>query len=117
MKKAFLDLPWRDVKPRRTGLTSLIDTGLPTGQFRDVIESHHALVDIVKFGWCTSLLTSDLGRKIDVVRAAGVKYYFGGTLFEKAYAQDQLDGFLGWVRRHRAGRRPRSLARAPRLIA
>ena len=102
MSKAFLDLPRRELKPRRTGLTSLIDTGLPTGQFRDVIESHHALVDIVKFGWCTSLLTSDLGRKIDVLRANGVKYYFGGTLFEKAYSQDRLDGFLGWVRGHRA---------------
>jgi phosphosulfolactate synthase len=100
--EAFLDLPWRELKPRRTGLTSLIDTGLATGQFRDVIESHRALVDIVKFGWCTSLLTGDLDRKIDVLRANGVKYYFGGTLFEKAYAQDRLDGFLGWVRGHRA---------------
>jgi phosphosulfolactate synthase len=102
MSQVFLDLPWRGVKPRRTGLTSLIDTGLATGQFRDVIESHHALIDIVKFGWCTALFTRDLERKIDVLRSSGVKYYFGGTLFEKAYAQGRVDGFLGWVRRHSA---------------
>jgi phosphosulfolactate synthase len=35
--------------------TMMIDPGLPTGAFADVIASHGEFVDIVKFGWGTAL--------------------------------------------------------------
>lgn len=46
-------------------------------------------VDLVKFGWGTCLVTKDIKRKIDIVRNAGIDFYFGGTLFER-YALDGL---------------------------
>jgi phosphosulfolactate synthase (CoM biosynthesis protein A) len=59
-----LELPARESAPRRTGLTMLIDTGLFTGQFVDMVESVGEYVDLVKFGWCTGLVTRDIKRKI-----------------------------------------------------
>ena len=68
--------------PGPHGITMVIDTGLPTGAFTDVIESHGQLIDVVKFGWGTAMVTKDMDRKAAVLREAGVDFYFGGTLFE-----------------------------------
>ena len=97
MHETTLRLPDRSSKPRTTGVTMMIDGGLPTGQFIDVVESHTDLVDVVKFGWGTSLVTKDLQRKIDAVRANGVDFYFGGTLFEKFLVQDRVDDWRRFV--------------------
>lgn len=94
-----LDLPHRPVKPRRTGLTMMIDNGLPTGHFTDVVKSFAPLVDVVKFGWGTSLVTDGLVRKMHVLRECGIDFYFGGTLFEKFLHQDRLDDWQRWVDR------------------
>ncbi len=67
----------------------VIDPGLFTGQFEDAIDSVGEFVDLVKFGWGTCLVTKDIKRKIDVLRSAGIDFYFGGTLFER-YALDGL---------------------------
>lgn len=101
MNGSFLDAPRRDSKPRSRGLTSLLDAGVPHSQFRDVIESSAPLIDFVKFGWCTALVTSNLDRKIEVLRANEVRYFFGGTLFEKAYVQGKIGSFLEFARRNR----------------
>lgn len=84
-----LVLPERDAKPRRRGLTMVIDPGLPTGQFEDAVDSVGEYVDLVKFGWGTALVTKDIKRKIDILRSARIDFYFGGTLFER-YAQAGL---------------------------
>ena len=94
-----LDLPERPAKPRRTGLTMMIDNGLPTGHFTDVIKSFAPMVDVVKFGWGTSLVTEGLVRKLHVLRETGVDFYFGGTLFEKFLHQDRVDDWQRWVDR------------------
>ena len=78
-----LDLPVREAAPRRRGLTMVIDPGLFTAQFADAVESVGEYVDMVKFGWCTALVTRDVKRKIDILREAGIDFYFGGTLFER----------------------------------
>ncbi len=53
----------------------------------------------MKFGWGTSLVSPDLGRKIACLRDLGIRFYFGGTLFEKFVAQHDFDGYLQWCRR------------------
>lgn len=98
MPSNFLSLPQRSSKPRNTGITSLIDNGVPTRYFVDVIESTPALIDVVKFGWCTSIVTPDLERKIECLVANDIAYYFGGTLFEKALSQGNLDGFYEFLK-------------------
>ncbi len=93
MTNNFLDTPKRSAKPRDHGLNSLIDNGVPTRYFIDVIESDAELIDFVKFGWCTGLVTKDLEKKIECLVKNNVDYYFGGTLFEKALSQNKLDAF------------------------
>jgi phosphosulfolactate synthase len=81
------------------GLTMVIDNGLPTGLFTDVITSHGQFVDLVKFGWGTALVTRDLDRKARVLTEAGIGFYFGGTLFEHHVWTGQLDEYLRLVDR------------------
>lgn len=81
--RAALALPARTARPRKTGLTVLIDCGLPTGQFRDAIESYAEHIDLVKFGWGTALVSPQLDRKIAVLREHRIGFFFGGTLFER----------------------------------
>jgi phosphosulfolactate synthase len=93
MRSTALQLPDRAEKPRSTGLTMVVDGGLPTRYFQDVVESGAEFLDFVKFGWGTALVTKDLSEKIAVLHNIGVNFYFGGTLFEKFVLQDRLDDF------------------------
>ncbi len=88
-----IELPAREVKPRSSGLTMVIDGGLPTGYFTDLIESHADHIDFIKFGWGTSLVTRQIRQKVKVLDAEGVDYYFGGTLLEKFLIQGRFDEF------------------------
>ncbi len=95
-----LDLPTRAIKPRRRGITMVIDHGLPTGYFVDAVTSAAPLIDVVKLGWGTAVVTKDLDRKLVVLRELGIDFYFGGTLFEKFVIQDRLEAFWDLCRRH-----------------
>jgi phosphosulfolactate synthase len=88
-----LDLPARTLKPRAVGVTMAIDNGLPVGAFRDAVESAGDLVDLVKFGWGTALVTPRFGEKLDCLREAGIDWFLGGTLFEKHVAQDRVEDY------------------------
>ena len=94
-----LDLPARQVKPRETGITILIDNGVPTRYFEDVMESMNDTVDFVKFGWGTSVVTKDIEAKVESVKKNGVGFFFGGTLFEKFYIQGRVDQYRRYLRR------------------
>jgi len=95
-----LRLPSRSAKPRRAGLTVAIDGGLPLNQFCDVVESHDDIIDFIKFGWGTALVTSRLADKIEAVRRHGVRCLFGGTLFEKFYARGAFPEYLEYCHQH-----------------
>jgi len=93
MLSAGLDLPERTTKPRRSGLSVVIDTGMPTGAFIDAISSAADLVDLVKLGWGTALVTADLDRKLAALRDLGIGWYLGGTLLEKYVLAGQVDRY------------------------
>ena len=93
MIKTTLTLPAREAKPRSTGLTMMIDGGLPLGVLRDVLEGAGTFIDYVKFGWGTALVTAQLDQKMACLREHDVSYYFGGTLFEKHIMQDHFGDF------------------------
>jgi phosphosulfolactate synthase len=95
-------LPPRCQKPRSTGLTVMIDGGVPTGHFIDTIESFSPYIDFVKFGWGTSVVTPQLDQKIAALRVHDVNFYFGGSLFEKFLYQDRLDDFRRFCSNHGA---------------
>lgn len=95
-----LTLPPREAKPRQSGWTIIIDNGVPLREFEDVMESMGTYVDLVKFGWGTSIVTPKLEEKIRCLRKHGIDYFFGGTLFEKFYIQDKVDLFEAFCLRH-----------------
>ena len=93
MNHTALRLPQRSVKPRRTGITMVVDGGVPLGALRDVVASAGEYLDFVKFGWGTAVVSNELAAKIELLAANGIDYYFGGTLFEKHVVQGRFDDF------------------------
>ena len=96
MMPSALSLPHRPGKPRRRGLTMVIDNGLPTGAFTDHITSAAPLIDFVKFGWGTAVVSPNIEAKIAVLREHQIGYFLGGTLFEKHLLQDRFDDFRAY---------------------
>jgi phosphosulfolactate synthase len=87
-------IPERSVKPRDKGVTMMMDKGLGLREVEDFIEASGHLTDLVKFGFGTSYVTNDLQKKIDLYKEAGIKPYFGGTLFEAFYARGKFNDYL-----------------------
>ena len=56
------------------GITMVIDSGLPTSLFTNIVASHGEHFDLVKFGWETALVTHDVDRRTAVLREAGIDY-------------------------------------------
>ena len=93
-------LPSRATKPRSTGLTMVIDGGIPLQLFTDIVSSTPEYIDFVKFGWGTAVVTSDLRAKIKVLSTKDIGFYFGGTLFEKYVLQGRFDDFRKFCHQH-----------------
>jgi phosphosulfolactate synthase len=100
MNATALHLPHRTQKPRTTGLTMVIDGGIPLGHFTDLVSSAAEYIDFVKFGWGTAVVTSNIHAKIDVLRANEIGFYVGGTLFEKYVLQGRFDDFRKFCEEH-----------------
>jgi len=94
----FLALPERTAKPRRSGLTHVIDTGYSLDEVRQLMSVASGLVDIVKLAWGTALVTPHLREKVELYRSHGIPTCFGGTLFELCLWQDKLEDYLRVVR-------------------
>jgi phosphosulfolactate synthase len=101
MNQSALHLPCRASKPRDTGLTMVIDGGIPLWYFTDLVSSAAEYIDFVKFGWGTAVVTSDLRAKIKVLSTRDIGFYFGGTLFEKYVLQGRFDDFRKFCLDHR----------------
>ncbi len=99
MNRTVLTLPDRAVKPRTSGLTMVIDGGIPLRLFTDLIELGAEYIDFVKFGWGTSVVTGCLEEKIGVLDSHGIEFYFGGTLFEKFVLAGAIRGVSSLLRR------------------
>ncbi|MGH9019942.1 MAG: phosphosulfolactate synthase [Acidimicrobiales bacterium] len=89
----LLSLPTRQGKPRDRGLTIVVDGGLPTRHFIDIVSSSGDAIDFVKFGWGTALVTKDLKEKIAALRDANINFFVGGSLFEKSLVQGRFAEF------------------------
>jgi phosphosulfolactate synthase len=76
-------------KPRRSGLTMVIDKGLGLAEFADLLAISHDYIDFIKLGFGTSILYPFhiLRKKIRMARNCEVAIYPGGTLLEIAVMQ------------------------------
>jgi phosphosulfolactate synthase len=94
-----LELPARASKPRTRGLSILVDNGVPPHYFQDAVGGAAGLIDLVKFGWGTSVVSERLAEKVACLREHRIDYFFGGTLFEKFLSQRRLDDYADYCRR------------------
>jgi phosphosulfolactate synthase len=86
-------MPNRSVKPRNSGVTMMMDKGLSLRQTEDFIDASGDLTDIVKFGFGTAYVTKNIKEKINLYKSAGIRPYFGGTLFEAFIARNMFDDY------------------------
>ncbi len=87
-------IPERSAKPRNKGVTMMMDKGLGLKETEHFIEASGHLTDLVKFGFGTSYVTQNLEEKIKLYKQAGIRPYFGGTLFEAFYARGKFNDYL-----------------------
>jgi phosphosulfolactate synthase len=92
-----LDLPERSAKPRRVGLTHVLDKGLTPVEVAGVLASGAAYVDVWKFGWGTAYVDPGVEPKLAVLDDHRVLGCVGGTLLEVAWAQGKADHLLDWA--------------------
>ena len=97
----FLDLPARTAKPRSTGITHVLDRGIPLAQAADLLDMTGPYVDVWKFGWGISYLDPQLAAKLELLARHRVLASPGGTLLEIAWAQGRALEFLDWALRLR----------------
>lgn len=90
-------LPHRTGKPRKDGITMVMDKGLSIRQAEDLIESAGDFIDFVKLGFGTSVITSNLAEKIKLYQQANMKVYFGGTLFEAFIIRNMFDEYVSFI--------------------
>ena len=90
--------PDRAAKPRQRGITHMMDKGLGMTEARSVVESSAQFIDIVKFGWATSVVAGCIEEKIELYRANNIEVCCGGTLFELAVYRGQLNAYLDFLR-------------------
>jgi phosphosulfolactate synthase len=93
----FLRVPSRSRKPRRQGLTHVLDKGLPVEEMTAALGVCGAYVDIWKFGWGTAYLDPGLPAKLQVLRDHDVVACTGGTLLEVAWRQGVVPEYLAWA--------------------
>ena len=93
MNFSLKHIPERTSKPRTSGLTMVMDKGLSLREAENLVESSEHLIDLVKLGFGTSLISKNLSEKIVIFHQAGIKVYLGGTLFEAFLIRGQLSDY------------------------
>lgn len=87
-------LPERTPKPRKAGLTMVMDKGLSIRECEDLVSSSGDYIDIIKLGFGTSLVTPNLDRKLAFFKECGIPVYLGGTLLEAFIIRGQFEDYL-----------------------
>lgn len=89
-------LPGRVNKPRISGLSMVIDTGMPVAVMRDVLQLAADHIDYWKFGFASAVVCPKerIMDKITLCQEYGVSAYPGGTSLEIAVLQNRWRDYL-----------------------
>lgn len=100
-------LPGRFFKPRKSGITMLIDKGMTVHETRELLSLNAPYIDFIKLTFGTAALypESVLVEKINLAADFEVAVYPGGTFFEIAFWQQKSEPYFqslvrlgfGWV--------------------
>ena len=93
-------MPERTARPRTNGLTMIMDKGLGLDEVRNFLSTSLPYVDIVKLGFGTSYVTSNLKEKLAIYKEHNVPVYFGGTLFEAFIIRDQFQDYIDAIKEY-----------------
>lgn len=91
-------IPHRTNKPRKDGITMVMDKGLSIEESRNFISVAEPFIDLVKLGFGTSMVTPKLREKLEVYASANIPVYFGGTLFEAFLIRNCFDEYLAMIK-------------------
>jgi phosphosulfolactate synthase len=94
MKTILPFIPDRPPKPRKSGLTMVMDKGLSVREAEDFMSVGSEYTDFVKLGFGTSLITPGFENKIKIYKKAGCIPYFGGTLFEAFVIRNMFKEYI-----------------------
>jgi len=92
--------PNRTAKPRRTGITHVLDKGMAVAEVDNLHEVAAGYVDIIKLGWGTSVVIENLAPKLERCQSRGIDLCFGGSLFEVAFLRNKVDDYVAFLRDH-----------------
>lgn len=90
-------LPERTEKPRKNGVTMVMDKGISLRQAEDMISAGGDYIDFVKLGFGTSIISKNVKEKIKLYQKANIKVYVGGTLFEAFVVRNRFEDYLKYV--------------------
>ena len=76
----------------------MLDRGLSVAAVDGLLEVAGDIVDLVKLGWGTALVSANLKPKLALYRARDIPVVLGGTLTELAIRQGRVEGLLAWLR-------------------
>lgn len=79
-------------------MTHVLDRGLSLAAVDGLLEVAGPVVDIVKLGWGTALVSANLKPKLKLYAEHGIPVVLGGTLTELAIRQGRAEGLVGWLR-------------------
>src|SRR5262245_5104943 len=88
----------RKRKPRKTGLTQVLDKGLSIAEIESMLEVAADYVDVVKLGWATSMIVQNLDAKLEAYRRSDIDVCCGGSLFELAVVKRQLPDYIAFLK-------------------
>ncbi|MEO9211354.1 MAG: phosphosulfolactate synthase [Ginsengibacter sp.] len=87
-------IPHRVEKPRKYGITMVMDKGLSLEDSRNLISAAHPHIDFIKLGFGTAYVTPHLREKIELYQSSNIPVYFGGTLFEAFLIRNQFNDYI-----------------------
>ncbi len=90
-------IPTRPEKPRQSGVTMVMDKGLSLREAENLVSSSAQYIDLIKLGFGTGMLTPNLKEKIKIYKEAGLRTYFGGSLFEAFVLRGLFEDYRKFV--------------------
>lgn len=90
-------IPLRDSKPRKKGITMVMDKGLGLTEAQNFTEVNAQYTDFVKLGFGTSLITEGAKEKVTIYQEAGIPVYVGGTLFEAFIVRGLYEDYKKYI--------------------
>jgi phosphosulfolactate synthase len=94
MNFSLSQMPERFTKPRKEGITMVMDKGLTLEEAKYFIENAIPHADIIKLGFGTAYVTPRLREKIELYQSVGIPVYFGGTLMEAFLIRNQFNDYI-----------------------